>query len=166
MPAASEPPPQRPGPPGGARAAPTSVQMEEPGTPPPQQRDRGQRAAQVPARLGRSPDRGGKCPFTHTWSCVYRAFVPRHLCVQPNTFLRFNIYQRTAKLRDPMAAEDNIIIRASLIRHIIFRSLWICLIKYLHRSRLDTQREPRRSPPPQLCSVCECHMSATRGGTH
>lgn len=33
--------------------------------------------------------------------------------------------------RNPMVAEDNIIIRANLIRHIIFRNLQVCLMKYL-----------------------------------
>lgn len=40
-----------------------------------------------------------------------------------------------------MTAEDNIIIRVSLIRHIIFRDLQVCLIKYLYPSLLDTQRQ-------------------------
>lgn len=43
--------------------------------------------------------------------------------------------------RDPMVAEDNIIIRVNLIRHIIFRDLQVCLIKYLYPSLLDTQRQ-------------------------
>ena len=43
--------------------------------------------------------------------------------------------------RDPIAAEDIVIIRVNLIRHIIFRNLQVCLIKYLYQSLLDTQRE-------------------------
>lgn len=43
--------------------------------------------------------------------------------------------------RDPIAAEDNVIIRVNLIRHTIFRNLQVCLIKYLYQSLPDTQRE-------------------------
>lgn len=52
--------------------------------------------------------------------------------------------------RDPTAVADSIIIRVNLMRHIIFRDLQVCLVKYLQASLLDT-----RSRRGKRC----CHLT-------
>lgn len=72
-------------------------------------------------------------------------FILSRLGLQLYTFLTVQYLPKNCKIKsDPMVAEDNIIIRVNLIRHIIFRNLQVCLIKYLYQSRLDTQREQRK----------------------
>jgi len=57
-------------------------------------------------------------------------------------FFMVQYLQKDCKIkRDPTVTEDNIIIRVNLIRHIIFRNLQVCLIKYLYQSLLDTKWE-------------------------
>lgn len=58
--------------------------------------------------------------------------------------------------RDPTVVADSIIIRVNLMRHIIFRDLQVCLVKYLQASLLDT-----RSRGGRRC----CHLAFQREGT-
>lgn len=80
------------------------------------------------------------CHLNMAQLCCH-SFYPQS-SLPPVVFLPCSVFTKELQnSSDPAVAEDNIIIRVNLIRHIIFRDLQIALIKYLHQSPLDTQRE-------------------------
>lgn len=96
---------------------------------------------------------------------VYMPLVPRRLRLQLYIFLMVQYLPKNGKIkRDPIAGEDNIIIRVNLIRHIIFRNLQVRLIQYLYQSLLDTQSGERTDASASHFRVCENVTGAPEAG--
>lgn len=93
------------------------------------------------------------------------ASCPASSALQLYIFLMVQYLPKNCKIkRDPIAGEDNIIIRVNLIRHIIFRNLQVRLIKYLYQSLLDTQSSERTDASASHFRVCENVTGAPEAG--